>query len=117
VRIKVMAEVSHLDFENGIVLSGFRIPSLVTRKAETTVELEEGKYLIVGGLLSNESSEVISKIPVLGSIPILGKLFSSQRYQNKESELLVTLSPQIIQAVSREDVPQLQLRGGHENTK
>jgi pilus assembly protein CpaC len=117
VRIKVMAEVSHLDFENGIVLSGFRIPSLVTRKAETTVELEEGKVLIVGGLLSNESSEVISKIPVLGSIPILGKLFSSQRYQNKESELLVTLSPEIIQAVSKEDVPELQLRGAHENKK
>jgi pilus assembly protein CpaC len=117
VRIKVMAEVSHLDFENGIQLSGFRIPSLVTRKTETTVELEEGRYLVVGGLLSNESSEVISKIPVLGSIPVLGKLFSSRRYQNKESELLVTLSPQIVQAVSKENAPQLELRGQNEKTK
>jgi Flp pilus assembly secretin CpaC len=117
VRIKVMAEVSNLDFENGILLSGFRIPSLVTRKAETMVELKEGQYLIVGGLLSNESSEVISKIPVLGSIPVLGKLFSSQRYQNKESELLVTLSPQIVRAVSKENVPQLELRGPNEKAK
>jgi pilus assembly protein CpaC len=117
VRIKVMAEVSNLDFENGIQLSGFRIPSLVTRKTETTVELEDGRYLIVGGLLSNETSEVISKIPVLGSIPVLGKLFSSQRYQNKESELLVTVSPQIVQAVSKEDVPQLKTGGSNENTK
>jgi len=117
VRIKLMAEVSHLDFENGIQLSGFRIPSLVTRKTETTVELEEGRYLIVGGLLSNESSEVISKIPVLGSIPVLGKLFSSQRYQNRESELLVTLSPQIVQAVSEEEVPQLKTGGSYEKAK
>ena len=117
VRIKVMAEVSNLDFENGIQLSGFRIPSLVTRKAETTVELEEGRYLVVGGLLSNEVSEVLSKIPILGSIPVLGKLFSSQRYQNQESELLVTLSPQVLRSVSAEEAPQLKTGGLHEKKK
>jgi pilus assembly protein CpaC len=117
VNIKVMAEVSNLDFENGILLSGFRIPSLVTRKTETTVELKEGQTLVIGGLLSNESSEVTSKIPVLGSIPVLGKLFSSQRYLNKESELLVTLSPQIVHFVPAGEAPQLELRGPNEKTK
>jgi pilus assembly protein CpaC len=117
VRIKVLAEVSSLDFENGVVLSGFRIPSLVTRKAETTVELEESRYLVVGGLLSKESAEVVSKIPVLGSIPVLGKLFSSQRYQNKESELLVTLSPEVLKTLSKEDAARLESGGSREKDK
>ncbi len=118
VNIKVMAEVSSLDFENGILLSGFRIPSLSTRKTETTVELQEGQTLIIGGLLTRESSEVVSKIPVVGSIPVLGKLFSSQRYQNKESELLVTLSPNIMAPLpAGAAAPELEMRGSNEKTK
>jgi pilus assembly protein CpaC len=118
VNIKVMAEVSSLDFENGILLSGFRIPSLSTRKTETTVELQEGQTLIIGGLLTKESSEVVSKIPVVGSIPVLGKLFSSQRYQNKESELLVTLSPNIMAPIPEgAAAPELEMRGSNEKTK
>jgi pilus assembly protein CpaC len=104
VNIQVAAEVSHLDFENGILISGFQIPSLISRKAETTVELKEGQYLILGGLLSNDVSQTISKIPILGQIPILGKLFSSKSYQSSESELLVTLSPQIIHGMSQEEI-------------
>lgn len=109
INIKVAAEVSNLDFENGITLSGFQIPSLVTRKAETTVELEEGQYLIIGGLLSNEITKTVSKIPVLGHIPVLGLLFSSRRYLNKESELLITLSPQIVHSIREEEVPELNM--------
>ena len=109
INIKVAAEVSNLDFENGITLSGFQIPSLVTRKAETTVELEEGQYLIIGGLLSNEITKTVSKIPVLGHIPVLGLLFSSKRYLNKESELLITLSPQIVHSIREEEVPELNM--------
>lgn len=109
INIKVAAEVSNLDFENGITLSGFQIPSLVTRKAETTVELEEGQYLIIGGLLSNEITKTVSKIPVLGHIPVLGLLFSSKRYLNKESELLIALSPQIVHSIAEEEVPELNM--------
>jgi pilus assembly protein CpaC len=115
VRVKVAAEVSSLDFDNGILLSGFRIPALITRKAETTAELETGQFLVLGGLLSNDRSQVLSKIPLLGSVPVLGKLFSSRRYQNKESELLVTLSPEVVKAASADAIPQLQLRGPDEN--
>jgi pilus assembly protein CpaC len=98
VNIKVLAEVSSLDFENGIILSGFRIPSLTTRKAETTVELNVDQFLVIGGLLSSEMVKTISKIPVLGQIPLIGKLFSSSRFMNKESELVIMVSPKIKQA-------------------
>jgi pilus assembly protein CpaC len=107
VNIKVAAEVSSLDFENGVVLSGFKIPSLTTRKTETVVELGQGKYLIISGLLANETTESISKIPFLGSIPVLGKLFSSTRFQNKESELLILVSPQLITSYSEVSIPEI----------
>jgi pilus assembly protein CpaC len=105
VNIKVAAEVSKLDFENGITLSGFRIPSLITRKTETIVELRKGQYLILGGLFSEEVTETISKIPGLGHIPILGKLFSSKRFLNQETELLILVSPAVIQSFSGDRLP------------
>lgn len=107
VNLKINAEVSSLDFENGVTLSGFRVPSLVSRKTITEVELKKGEFLILGGLLSEESSRLITKIPVLGDIPILGKLFSSTRYQNKESELLIMASPKVIKPIQEEDIGNL----------
>ena len=107
VNIVVSAEVSSLDFDNGVVLSGFKIPSLITRKTETVVELIQGQYLIISGLMANETSESISKVPFLGSIPVLGKLFSSTRFQNKESELLILVSPQVIESFSEESIPEI----------
>ena len=109
ININVKAEVSSLDFENGVTLSGFKIPALVSRKAETTVELEKGQYLIIGGLLSNEITQTVAKVPVLGHIPILGQLFSSKRFLNKESELLIALSPDIAHSIPEEEVPELNL--------
>jgi len=110
IKIKVEAEVSNLDFDNGIILSGFHIPSLDTRKAETEVELEEGQYFILGGLLSSDMAKTISKIPGLGHIPILGKLFSSERYLNNESELLITLSPTIVRGITKKEIPEMKLK-------
>jgi len=110
IHIKVEAEVSNLDFENGIILSGFRIPSLDTRKAQTEVELEEGQYFILGGLLSSDMAKTVSKIPGLGHIPILGKLFSSERYLNNESELLITLSPTIVKGIGKDEIPDMKLK-------
>ena len=109
VNIKVAAEVSHLDFENGVILSGYSIPSLEMRKLETTVELKQDQYLILGGLLSNNVAETVSKIPILGHIPVLGALFSSKNFQNKESELLITLNPTIVRGMSEADLPALEL--------
>ena len=70
-------EVSSLDFANGLTIQGFEIPSLRTRRAETEVELREGQYLAIAGLLDNETTRNLTKIPILGDIPILGELFKS----------------------------------------
>ena len=79
IRLKVAPEVSTLDFANGVTISGFEIPSLRTRRAETEVELREGQHLAIAGLLDNESTRNLTKIPILGDIPILGEFFKSKR--------------------------------------
>ena len=109
INIKVASEVSNLDFENGVTLSGFRIPALVSRRSETTVELEQGQYLIIGGLLTSDMAKTVSKIPILGHIPVLGRLFSSRRFLDRESELLITLTPEIVHSMTEEEVPELDL--------
>ena len=79
IRLKVAPEVSTLDFANGVTISGFEIPSLRTRRAETEVELREGQHLAIAGLLDNESTRNLTKIPILGDIPILGEFFKSKQ--------------------------------------
>lgn len=110
VNIQVSTEVSGLDFANGIIISGFQIPALITRKTETTVELRDGEHFVIGGLISNEMAKTVTKIPVLGHIPILGKLFSSTRFQNRESELIIMIAPQIIQSMREDSIPEIQIK-------
>jgi len=102
VNISVSTEVSSLDFDNGIVLSGFRIPALTSRKTETAVELRDGEIFAIGGLVTNEIAHTISRIPLLGNIPVLGKLFSSERFLDSETELVVMISPHIVQPMKRD---------------
>jgi pilus assembly protein CpaC len=94
-------EVSSLDFANGLQISGFTIPTITTRRAETEVELREGQYLAIAGLLDNTVTDNISKIPFLGDIPILGQLFRSKNLQQKRTELLVLVSPHLVVASDR----------------
>ena len=98
IRLKVQPEVSTLDFANGLVISGFEIPSLRTRRAETEVELREGQHLAVAGLLDNESTRNLTKIPILGDIPILGELFRSRSLRQRRTELVVLVSPSLVMA-------------------
>jgi len=98
IRLKLQPEVSALDFANGLVISGFTIPTITTRRAETEVELREGQYLAIAGLLDNTVTDNVSKIPFLGDIPILGQLFRSKNLQQKRTELLVLVSPQLVVA-------------------
>ncbi|HOT98223.1 MAG TPA: pilus assembly protein N-terminal domain-containing protein [bacterium] len=101
INLKVAAEVSSLDFENGITLSGFVIPALSTRKTETNVDLKENHYLIIGGLFSEEQARTLSRVPLLGSVPVLGRLFSSEHFSKKESELMILVSPRITSGVAQ----------------
>jgi pilus assembly protein CpaC len=94
----VEPEVSTLDFANGLVIAGFEIPSLRTRKATTEVELREGQHLSIAGLLDNESTRNLTKIPILGDIPILGELFRSRSLRQRRTELVVIVTPKLVMA-------------------
>ena len=96
VHIKVAPEVSALDFSNAITLAGFRIPALLTRRTETEVELRDGQTFAIAGLIDSSLTETSRKIPGLGDIPILGRLFRSRAYQRNETELIVMITPHIL---------------------
>lgn len=110
IRLEVAPEVSSLDFENGIILSGFRVPSLLTRKCSTTVELNNGESLMISGLLSRSLAETVSHLPVVGNLPILGKLFSSKHFQRGETELIIVVSPHVVQPMTESEIPEIQAR-------
>jgi pilus assembly protein CpaC len=98
IRLIVAPEVSSLDFANGLVISGFEIPSILTRKASTEVELGEGQYLALAGLMDNRTIENVTKIPILGDIPILGEFFKSRSTRANNTELLVLVTPVLVRA-------------------
>jgi pilus assembly protein CpaC len=89
IHLKVAPEVSTLDFTNALTISGFTVPALSTRKAETEFELQDGQSFVIAGLLDNRVTDIGSKIPGLGDIPILGNLFKSRNLQKSNSELMV----------------------------
>ncbi|MBL0170968.1 MAG: pilus assembly protein N-terminal domain-containing protein [Gemmatimonadaceae bacterium] len=89
-------EVSSLDFSNGVVLSGFRIPAFRTRRITSTLDVRRDQSLIVSGLFSDDEQRVRSGVPLLKDIPILGALFSSSSFQRNESELVVVVTPVLI---------------------
>jgi len=105
--LNVSQEVSELDFPNGVVLSGFRIPALKSRKAESGLQLADGQTFVLAGLLDNKVQKTVSKIPLLGDIPILGALFRSTRYSNSETELMVMVTPKIVRPLNKDEIPTL----------
>jgi pilus assembly protein CpaC len=89
IHLKVAPSVSTLDFANALTISGFTIPALSTRKAETEFELQDGQSFVIAGLLDNRVTDLYSKVPGLGDIPILGTFFKSKSAQKTNSELVV----------------------------
>lgn len=96
VKLKVRPEVSTLDFSNAVVLEGFRVPALSTRRTETEVELRDGQTFAIAGLMNNTVTSQMQKIPGIGDIPILGLLFRSKAAQKQQTELVVMITPQIL---------------------
>ena len=101
VSLHVRPEVSQLSNTNAVTLNNFEVPSLITRRAETTVELGSGQSFAIAGLLQNNVTHDISKFPGLGNVPVLGGLFRSDRFQRDESELVIIVTPYIVRPVSR----------------
>lgn len=99
IRLQVEPEVSALDFANGLLFQGFNIPALTVRRVSTEIELEDRQSFVVAGLMDNRVTENMSKIPGLGDIPLLGKLFQSRLKDKSKSELLVLVTPEIVRPI------------------
>jgi pilus assembly protein CpaC len=104
ISIRVRPEVSELSATGSVRFNGFEIPSLTTRRAETTVELGSGQSFVIGGLLRNSNSNSINRTPGLGNIPILGALFRSTRYRREETELMIVVTPYLVRPVSANQI-------------
>jgi pilus assembly protein CpaC len=108
IRLHVKPEVSALDYSNALSFNGFTIPALSSRKMETNIELGEGQSFVIAGLIDNQVTETISKIPGLSSLPILGNLFKSKNVSKSDTELVVIVTPEItlpIQAGEGKPIP------------
>lgn len=97
IRLQVAPEVSSLDFANALTIQGFVIPSLLTRRAETEIELRDGQTFAIAGLLDNTTLENVTRIPILGDLPILGAFFRSRNRRQNRTELLVLVTPRLVQ--------------------
>ena len=107
IRLHVRPEVSSLDFNNGVTISGFRIPALTTRRAETDVELRDGQSFAIAGLLNNISQTNGQEIPILSALPIIGNLFKSKAERAERTELMVLITPRLVRALDPDEVPPL----------
>ena len=105
IRLHVAPEVSTLDFSNAAIISGFTVPALSTRRAETEIELKDGQSFGIAGLLDNRAQVQLSKIPGIGDIPILGNLFRSRSVSRSDSELVVLVTPRIVDPVKLDTPP------------
>jgi pilus assembly protein CpaC len=108
IRLQVAPEVSALDFANAVTISGFTEPAITVRRVKTEVELNEGQSFAIGGLLDNRETQTFTKIPFIGSVPILGKLFQSIQKNKTNTELIVIVTPEIVAPINAgQPLPQL----------
>lgn len=104
ISLRVRPEVSELSTEGAIELDGFQVPALTVRRAETTVELGSGESFMIAGLMNNRSIGAIDKMPGLGDVPLLGMLFKSDSFRRGETELVIVVTPYLVQPVSANDI-------------
>ncbi|MDR5797761.1 type II and III secretion system protein family protein [Caballeronia sp. LZ008] len=97
ISLKVRPEVSQIDSTASVTTGGVTVPGLSVRRADTTVELASGQSFAIGGLLQSNTTDIVSQIPGIGSIPVLGKLFSSSNYQNNKTELVIMVTPYLVE--------------------
>ena len=107
IRLKLTPEVSDLDFSSPIIIQGSRLPIITKRTVSTTIELADGQSFAIAGLLDQNVSATKDVTPLLGDIPVLGALFRSVRYERRETELVVLVTPRLVEAMNPDQVPPL----------
>ena len=107
IRLHVRPEVSTLDFTNAAVISGFTVPAMSTRRAETDIELKDGQSFGIAGLMDNRAQVQLSKVPGIADIPILGNLFRSKTITRSNGELLVLVTPHVVDPIAANTPPAL----------
>jgi len=115
IKLELEPEVSTIDFANGVKVDGFVIPGLNTRRAKTGVELRDGQSFALAGLLNNTENRSLSKVPVIGDIPIIGSLFKSKSYMKQETELVFIMTAQLVKPINRDDLPTMRGIDGLKN--
>jgi pilus assembly protein CpaC len=100
INLKVAPEVSELDFTNGVRISGTVVPALVVRRTDTSISLADGESFVVSGLISTTNSSSVNKLPGLGNIPILGAFFRDSTIKREEKELLMIVTPHLVQPLA-----------------
>ena len=96
VQLSVAPEVSALDYTNAVIISGYTVPAISTRRAETQVELRDGQSFAISGLLDHRTTDIFNKMPGIGDVPILGQLFRSKNVNHSTEELMVIVTPSIV---------------------
>ena len=104
ISLRVRPEVSELSANGAVAINGYSIPSLTVRRTETTVELGSGQSFMIAGLMSNTASHTIEKLPGAGDVPIIGALFRSTSFQQGETELVIVVTPYLVQPVNDGDI-------------
>jgi pilus assembly protein CpaC len=105
IHLKVRPEVSSLDFANALTIQGFLIPAISSRSAETEVDLREGESFAIAGLIDNRTTQIVSKIPGIGDLPIIGHLFRTRDTQKANTELLVLITPNFVKPFAAGQTP------------
>ncbi|HEY0014191.1 MAG TPA: type II and III secretion system protein family protein [Allosphingosinicella sp.] len=104
ISMRVRPEVSEISPENAVRLNGFQVPSLTTRRAETTVELGSGQSFMIAGLLRNTGGNSTNRAPGLGNLPVIGALFRSNSFRRNETELVIIVTPYLVRPVNARDI-------------
>ena len=104
ISLKVMTEVSNLSTQDSITISGQNVPSIQTRRAETTVEIPSGGSLAMAGMIQEQTKQAINGVPGLMQLPVLGTLFRSRDYINNQTELMVLVTPYVVRAVAQKQL-------------
>jgi pilus assembly protein CpaC len=104
ISLRVMTEVSEVSNDNSIIISGISVPSVKTRRAETTLEIPSGGAMAMAGLIQQQTKQAVNGMPGIDQIPILGQLFRSQDFVNNETELMVIVTPYIVRAVAQKEL-------------